>query len=214
MPPATIPVLSTYTWNTNAELLVDVAKLYLKPHHWVLDLTPGRGVWGRKLDHRRIVRLQPDDDFHQVPYDDRSFDMVWYDPPYVSTGGRVSSGMQEFLARFGLFEAPRTPKELQAYCNMGAAEGRRVLKDKGLLLWKGKDYVSGGHLFPGTHEIYSYATAVLGMYYQDHFVLARKAPTPQPARTRKDGKPSVQQHARNNRSDLYVFKRKPIITQP
>ena len=201
------PVLACETWNTNAEMIAEVARLYFKPTDWILDTTYGRGVWWKNYKHKRLVALGEDADFTELPYDDGEFDVVCYDPPYVSTGGRETSGLKEFLARFGLTDAPRNPKDLQTLCNTGATECKRVLKPGGLLLWKTKEYTSGGHLFPGLIHSYNHAHIVMGMYYQDHFILHRKAPMPQPKRTRADGKPSVQQHARRNCSHLLVFKK-------
>lgn len=203
------PILACETWSNNGELIAEVARLYFKPEHWILDTTYGRGVWWKKYKHERLVKLLPGDSFTDLPYDDGEFDVVCYDPPYVSTGGRETSGLQEFLARFGLYEAPRTPEALQLLCNQGAAECRRVLKPGGLLLWKNKEYVSSGHLYPGLMNCYNYAAIVMGMRYQDHFILHRKKPMPQPSRTRADGRESVQQHARRNCSHLLVFKKVP-----
>lgn len=204
-------MLACETWNHNGDLVQEAGRLYIKPKDWVLDTTPGRGVWNKKLKHRRLVSLLPGDDFRALPYEDGTFDVVWYDPPYVSTGGRASSGLQEFLDRFGLYDAPPSPKLLQELCNTGARECWRVLKKDGLLFWKTKEYTSSGRLFSGLMLSYYFGVNVMGMRYQDHFIMHRKSPMPQPPRTRRDGTPSVQQHARRNCSHLLVLKR---IRQP
>ena len=109
------------TWPSNAELIADVAKLYFPPKPSIADLTYGRGVWWQ-LDHPLYwggelysndldVNTLADEhtDFRNLArWQDAEFDVVAFDPPYISPGGRKTSTIADFNSRFGLHSTPRT----------------------------------------------------------------------------------------------------------
>lgn len=86
-------VIGSVQTGTNAELIERVAPLYLSGS--VLDVTYGEGKWWE--------RFQPTDftyhdlhkvdgvDFTNLPHDDRTFDTVCFDPPYVMSGGESAT---------------------------------------------------------------------------------------------------------------------------
>lgn len=196
-------------WTSNADLIADVAKLgYIKPEtDVILDPTWGKGIWWRRVKPKQLVRrdLAIDGfDFRNMPYSDNTFDVVAFDPPYVAVGGRSTSTIDDFNDRFGLHTAPRTPLDLQVYMHDGFSECVRVVKPRGIILWKCTDYVTSGKIWLGTHYALTYALS-LGCSMQDRFELIGHARA-QPPRTRKDGSPVTQKHARRNISTLFVFK--------
>lgn len=75
---------------------------------------------------------------------EEQFDVVVFDPPYVSMGGRATSGLPDFMDRFGLENAATTPELLQQDNNRGLAEAYRICKPGGLVLAKCAPYISSG----------------------------------------------------------------------
>jgi tRNA G10 N-methylase Trm11 len=195
------PILAANNWPTNAELIADVAQLYLREDMVILDPTYGRGVWWRKWKPYNLITGHHDRgfDFTDMPFKPESFDAVTYDPPYVCIGGRKGSKMAKMHDHYGLFDAPDTPAKLQGLIDDGLEECMRVLKRGGILLVKCQDYVSSGKLWPGTHHTLHHALD-LELELLDRFE-HYGAPRPQPAGRR-------QVHARRNLSTLFVF-RKP-----
>lgn len=202
-------VYAASKWKTNGELIADVAKLgYLKKTDIVLDPTYGEGIWWQNWEPNTLVyhdlHKLKDVDFRFLPYRDGSFDAVAFDPPYVSIGGRKTSTLDDFNDRFGVHRTPTTPAGLQQYMHDGFDECLRVVKSKGIILWKCCDYVSSGKIWLGTHLALTHALD-RGCFMEDRFELIGHARA-QPKRTRKDGSLVTQQHARRNLSTLFVLR--------
>lgn len=200
-------VLAANDWPTNADLIADVAALYIGDDDRVLDATYGRGRWWTSYRPRH---LQTNDanperganfrfDFRDFPPSWGSmFDVVAYDPPYVCVGGRKTTGLPDMHDAYGLTDAPTSPAKLQDMIDAGLDEVHRVLRPGGLALVKVQDYVSSGKLWIGTHHTLTHALA-LGFECIDrmeHY----GAPRPQPGGRR-------QVHARRNLSTLFVLRK-------
>lgn len=200
-------VPAAHAWASNAELIADVAKLgYISDQGPVLDPTYGRGLWWKEFCPPGLLKADinpkfPDvlrEDFTSMGWADDSFDTVAFDPPYVAPGGRKTSTITDFNDRFGLHTTPRRPEDLQLLINAGITEIHRVLKPKGVLLVKCKDYINAARLFPGTHYTILHAVKT-GFRYEDRFEHLG-SPGPQPPR-------KTQQHARRAHSTLLVFRK-------
>ena len=222
-------VYSTTAWQTNAQMIADVHRLgYLKDEDKVLDPTFGLGAWWRVWapgDGRRDpmtsmpnpgtgwVEGMTQDlktwdserqemrtwDFRDMWFVDEFFDAVAFDPPYVSVGGRSTSGIKEMHAAYGMDGTPLSPVETQADMNAGLAECYRVVKRGGIVLIKCQDYVSSGKLWCGTLHTANYAE-MLGFEIVDRLEhLSGTRPQP-------DGRRQV--HARRNYSTLFVLRRR------
>lgn len=176
----TSPVLAAHRWSTNAELIADAFALHVPRRAAVLvaDITYGAGVWWRVIgepDVRHGLALDHRDhyddgvNFTDLPELDATFDVVAFDPPYVAPGGRSSSSIPEFHARYGMASTPRTPAELQQLVNRGLTEAHRVLKPGGLLFVKCMDYVWGGSFWPGSFLTLQHAGVDLDMEIVDRF---------------------------------------------
>lgn len=207
---ASAPVLAASRWRSNAELIADCARLgYLRREWLTLDPTYGRGVWWKQwrpdqlvtCTDRAPVEVEADRnrvDFRALPFDDAVFDAVAYDPPYVSVGGRRTTGIADMHDRFGLTHAPTSPAGVQQLINDGLAEMHRVVKPRGIVLVKCQDYISSGRLWLGTHHTLTHAIA-LGFDVIDRLEHVTH-PRPQPAGRR-------QVHARRNLSTLFVLQK-------
>ena len=219
MTAAAAPVLAAHTWPTNGHLIADCARLgYLRADLATIDPTFGRGKWGTRWRPADLVvhDLYTVDgvDFRQLPHADGTFRQGVFDPPYVCKGGRETSTMPDFLDRYGLAAAPRTPAGLQAMNDAGLAELVRVLAPRSILLVKATDYVSSGRLVDGTGAARDKAKE-LDLTLVDRFEHVGYVRAQPKGRTRKarpgeeskDGRvPSRQHHARHNSSTLFVFR--------
>lgn len=198
-------VVAVNDWPTNADMIVDIVRVgHLRRDRLTLDPTYGEGNWWTLWRPDRLVchdKYKGDGvDFRHVPHADDEFDQIGYDPPYVSVGGRDTSGLGDFFERYGLRGASKGHRQLQRLIDQGTDEMARVLRPgTGRLVIKCADYVSGGKLRIGTHWTLTHAEKI-GLEIVDKFVHAGDV-RPQP-----DGRDV--QHARQNSSTAYVL-RKP-----
>jgi hypothetical protein len=201
------PVMAIDKWASNADLIADCARLgYLRSDWMTLDPTYGYGTFWRKwhppgglfvrsdLDPRKSP-VGYSVDFTNLPFQDRTFDAVVFDPPYKLNGTPSDTdGVDE---RYGVHGASyfRWEDRMQL-CRDGISECARVLGD-GYLLVKCQDQVCSGKVRWQTIDFANHA-ATLGLGLVDRFdFLSYRA---QPAGRR-------QVHARRNASTLLVFKR-------
>lgn len=194
-------VLAATRWPTNAEMIEACAELgYLRKEWATLDPTYGRGIWWKKWAPTRLVCTDrmTGTDFRALPFAAATFDAVTFDPPYVSVGGRATTGTPDLHDRYGLTDAPTSPAALQGYIGEGMEECARVLKPRGMLLVKCQDYISSGKFWPGTYLVQMEAQEILGLETVDRLEMIT-SPRPQPPGRR-------QVHARRNLSTLFVFR--------
>lgn len=201
--PAPEYVLAATAWASNAELVADLVRLnYLDLNLLTLDPTYERGVWWNKVRPKTLVthhRAEDGTDFRDLPYDDRSFPQIAYDPPYVCPGGRDTSTTKEQHDRYGMADpAFRTPAELQTIIDAGLAEMWRLLDRGGRCYAKSQNYIWSGRLWLGAEKTLTHALA-LGFDVDDR--LEHLRPIGRNSQKR-------QVHARRNLSTMFVL-RKP-----
>lgn len=196
-------IYAAQEWPHNSALIADCARLgYLHEDWRTLDPTYGKGNWWKDFRPKDLVAhdIALDGvDFRNLSYPNNSFDAVAYDPPYVSVGGRTTTGIKDFYNAYGLEDAPLSPQGLQSYINTGLAEMYRVVKPKGYVLVKCQDYISSGKLWIGTYLTQEFAL-ILGFKTIDRFEYIQSKGRPQPKGRR-------QVHARRNNSTLFVFQK-------
>lgn len=191
-------IMAAASWPTNADLIADVARLYFSEVETVLDVTYGRGAWWRKY-HPPILLAHDlynldGVDFRNLPEAADAVEVIAFDPPYVSMGGRETSTLPDMTDRYGMLNAPRTPSDLRFYIREGLEECARVSSH--LILVKCQDYISSGRYQPATHWLLEDA-GKLGLEILDRFEHITR-PRPQPPGRR-------QVHARRNLSTLFVL---------
>jgi tRNA G10 N-methylase Trm11 len=196
-------ILAATAWPTNAKLIADCARLgYLAEDMVTLDPTYGRGIWWKNWRPTVLIthnRANDRIDFRKLPHDNASFDAVAFDPPYVCPGGRKTSNIKEMHGAYGMNgDDFHTPAELQQIINDGLTEMARVVKPRGIVLVKCKDYIWSGRYWLGTHHALEHALA-LGFELVDRLEHVGR-PGPQ-SQTR-------QVHARRNLSTLFVLRAK------
>lgn len=115
-------------------------------------------------------------------------------------GGRKTTTLPDFHNRYGLTDAPTSPRKLQTLINDGLTELYRVCAPSGTVFFKCQDYISSGKFWPGTHHSLTHALS-LGFTLLDRFEHYSLTPRPQPPGRR-------QRHARRNLSTLFVLEEK------
>jgi hypothetical protein len=203
------PVLAATPWASNAHLIVACHDLgYLDGH--VLDPTFGKGNWWTlwRPEKFTVHDLDPEKgdriDYRNLPEPDGTFDAVAFNPPYVSPGGRTTTGLPEFHARYGMADTPKGARPLFENNALGFAECVRVLRSGGTIIYKSQDYIESGRYQPVTHWVVVDAPE-RGLEYVDrleHVFGVRPQPTKNP-----DGSPRRQVHARRNCSTMLVFRK-------
>ena len=214
-------IVAAASWHSNADLIVDIAALgYIKPDDAVIDLTFGRGTWWKKYRHpghfvgcvntieqwtklsvanQHLTIILPD--FHDLRTGSlgyrHKFDVVAFDPPYVSTETRSKTTIPDFYDRYGLVHAARTPALLCESNNLAMEEATRILRPGGYMLVKCCDYISSGKLFLGTHWTLG-AALDMGLECVERFEHVGHARAQPPGRR--------QVHARRNLSTMFIFR--------
>ena len=133
-------------------------------------------------------------DSRNVPLPDHSVQSVVFDPPFVagwSTGKGASSIIRTWYSSY------RTIAELWAFYHDTMIECKRILVDKGFLVFKCQDTVQDHKNYFSHIKIMNDALKI-GFYPKDMFVLLAKQRMPRVNQTK-------QEHARKFHSYFWVF---------
>jgi hypothetical protein len=196
------------SWPTNAELVADVAALWLDPSWRILDPTHGvrrdrdtkavigpSGLWWKKWtpDPALGGELVAHDlaldgiDFRDLPYPDDHFDAAAFDPEYAPTGGYETSTVQAIQTAYGrgagaAVPGSENPEQCQAQMHAGLAEVARTVRPGGRIIAKSQGYTWNNAFWDGTYKLQAYATETLGLIVVDRFEHPTD-PKPQPLRS-------------------------------
>jgi hypothetical protein len=197
------PAIRSSLRGTNADLIAEVARLYIKDGAIVVDPTFGKGVFWRKTDTSRFTLLASDlmtcperpYDFRHLPYADGSIDVLTLDPPYVHDGGTfILDAQYQNATTRGMNHAAI----IRLY-QEGMTEAWRVIRSGGQLFVKCKDEIESGVQRWSHIEIAQIARA-LGFCMRDLAILFAQSRMIEQRWTR-------QIHARKDHSYLWVFGR-------
>lgn len=208
--------MTVYTAHTgsNADLIVEVGKLYIEDGALVADVTYGRGAFWKKTDTSRfklhLSDIQPQVktcphsrvrvkklDFRKLPYRKGSMDVVVLDPPYVHNPGQhvTDKRYNNAATTAGMYNA-----DILALYEEGMREAHRVLRTEGGRLFvKCKDEVESG-VQRWSHVRILEAALAMGFVARDLFVLI-------PSSRTTSNRWENQIHARKNHSFLWVFEK-------
>jgi SAM-dependent methyltransferase len=181
--PSEYAPLASIWYGEDAELLERLLSFYprRKPRR-ILDATVNGGRFWR-ASKRPVIGIDIESCHHptiiadntRMPFRDRSFDVVVYDPPHIPNQGRDKS--KDFNTRFGL--VLRSSKENQYTLTHTfppfVKEACRVLRPEGILLCKITDYVHH-HRYQWAHIEFINAAREAGLMACDCIVKIRKGP--------------------------------------
>lgn len=196
---------------SNGKLIAKVARLgYLGDDTTpVLDVTPGREKWWTIYRPPGLV-TRSGEDFRAMSDADASWrGVIAFDPPYISTGSRATSSIDEFYDRYGLGEV-KGWRDVRRQIEEGLTEQARIMAPRSTLLLKCMDYVeSGAKRFNSIHFGAFGDQLDLTLVERFHHLTGGGA---QP-KTNLDGSPREQKHAREVTSTLLVFTKRAIPTR-
>lgn len=208
----------------NCDLMKDVLSLYAKRDFSIADITFGKGAFWSGLDlspytffgsdivskaeafktHKKYcqtVTFLWNVDFCFLPYKNRVFDMVFFDPPYTHNPGKmfIEATYRNAQTTRGFYH-----RNIIDLYRSGMREAKRVLKTGGILCVKCRDEVESSRQCWAHREIYDIAVTELDMYPKDLFIL-KQTSCPHVQH-------ETQQHARKNHSYLWVFIKKTPLS--
>jgi hypothetical protein len=199
--------LRTVIHGDNADLIAEVAKLYLSPSQTVLDVTYGKGVFWRKVDvtafdfhgYDIAARGKQKGDFKRVKAADESVDHVIFDPPYMHNPGKpmVNARYRNRETHTGKYHA-----DILRDYRIGMSEAYRILRRGGLLWVKCQDEIESGLQRWSHIEIYL-AARRMGFLGKDLFLLVPHSRTPM--------RHTTQLHARKAHSYLWLLEKPTAI---
>lgn len=199
-----MPIL-TAKQGTNAELFPDILALYVPKGSRVLDMTYGKGVFWSKVNEADWLLERNDinpglgdhhDDFRAMEWQDKYFDVVVLDPPYLFGSSHLQA---DELDGYGNNDrSGRGAVEVLALYLAGADEATRVLVPTGIFIVKCQDGVESGRQYWMHWHL---MTQIMARNFAcvDLFVLVRNSVPVM----RHDH----QVHARKNHSYFLVFRR-------
>ena len=194
----------------NAEIFPHVLSLYVQAGAKIADITYGKGVFWKNVRRDRYELVATDIkhgvDCRHLPYADRSFDCVVFDPPYMHTpGGTAHEGHQNYESYYknngtGNGTDKKYHEAVLDLYFQGSSEAWRVLRPGGVLIVKCQDEVCACKQRLTHVELINYLTESM-FVAEDLFVLMR---------TNRPGVSRVlrQRHARKNHSYFLVLRKK------
>lgn len=139
-------------------------------------------------------------DSRNLPLENCSIDCMMFDPPFLATTGKSLENDDNNNAinkRFGVYPSE---KELHKFYIDSLNESYRILKDRGILIFKCQDKISSGKQYLSHVFIINEAVRI-GFYPKDLFILLAKS------RLVADWQVQNQKNARKYHSYFIVFEK-------
>jgi hypothetical protein len=138
----------------------------------------------------------------ELPLTDNCLDCIMFDPPFVIAGKTYKTNTDDNSSKIAKrFSAYENFEQLKEHYYKSLVEFYRVLKNKGIVIFKCQNTISGGKQLLSHYFIISTAIS-LGFYPKDEFVLLSKAKM-----TSFGGRWAKQQHAMKYHSYFLVLKK-------
>ena len=182
---------------SNKQIISDIMYLY-GIEMFDLDCTYSSGKFWEGLPkpkHKTDINPQAHDvkkhDSRNLPFKDGSLGSIMFDPPFLpANGGRT----------FDRFSGYKNIEEMMEHYKSTLIECFRILKRKGILVFKCQDFVNRGTNHFVHCDVYRMANNV-GFYARDLFILVAKSRMKPPGMKR-------QVHARKFHCYFWVFQKK------
>ena len=139
-------------------------------------------------------------DSRNLPLENCSIDCMMFDPPFLATTGKSLTNDDNnnvINKRFGVYPSE---KELHQFYIDSLKESHRILKDKGILIFKCQDKISSGKQYL-SHVFIINEAIKIGFYPKDLFILLAKN------RLVADWQVKNQKNARKFHSYFIVFEK-------
>lgn len=140
-------------------------------------------------------------DSRNLPLENCSIDCMMFDPPFLATTGKSlendDNNNNAINKRFGVYPSE---KELHKFYIDSLNESYRILKDRGILIFKCQDKISSGKQYLSHVFIINEAVRI-GFYPKDLFILLAKS------RLVADWQVQNQKNARKYHSYFIVFEK-------
>jgi hypothetical protein len=212
--------VATVVTGGNADLIAEVARLYLPDGARVADVTYGQGVFWRKVDLGRYTLMGSDlqmdayrrgqlalfggttphflaADFCALLYQEQCLDVVVFDPPYLHNPGGflMNDRYRNQQTTKGMYHRDILR---DCYCR-GLVEAWRVVRPGGTVWVKGKDEIESGKQCWLHDEVHTAAKRLGFVAIEQFFLVTTGGQLPRPTQR--------QLHALKNQSWLWVFRR-------
>ena len=145
-------------------------------------------------------------DSRKLPLDNETIDCLMFDPPFLATTGKslnINNDSNKINKRFGVYSSER---ELHQFYIDSIKEAHRVLKNKGILIFKCQDKVSSGKQYM-SHVFIMNEAVKCGFYAKDLFILLAKN------RLIADWQIQNQKNARKFHSYFWVFEKNRKVVE-
>lgn len=192
-----------------SEIIKWILDLHVPEHKIDLDATYSKGNFYKNTGIEEpkfkfdIVPQLPDvklGDSRNLPLESNSLNCIMFDPPFLATTGKSLKSEDNnniINKRFGVYP---NEKELHRFYIDSLTESYRLLKDKGILIFKCQDKISSGKQYMSHVFIMNEATKI-GFYPKDLFILLSKN------RLVADWQVKNQKNARKFHSYFWVFEK-------
>ena len=190
------------------EIIRDILNLHVPEHKIDCDPTYSKGIFytntSIETPRYKFDILPYNDtviytDCRNLPLDNCSLNCIMFDPPFLATTGKSLKEENRNIInkRFGVYS---NEKELHQFYIDSMKEFYRILKDKGILIFKCQDKVSSGKQYM-SHVFIMNEAVKLGFYPKDLFILLAKS------RIVADWQLKNQKNARKFHSYFWVFQK-------
>ena len=185
--------------NNQEQIIRWIKKLYC-PDGIDLDPTYSKGVFYKNMELPRLrFDLNPQvegvrqADCIDLPLENGSVQTIMFDPPMI--GGSIGNGKTGIIKeRFGIY---KNIPVLWSMYSKALKEFYRILKDKGVLIFKCQDTIESSKQYLSEYKIIKEALN-LGFYPKDKFILTARSRLVSPSQRK-------QQHSRKFHCYFLVF---------